>query len=326
MTQASTLENPVRTSARWLLAQPEIARLATINRDAVSTTAAAWVAKGVEAPTWPHHLHLNGATDADLAEYLLLLDGLNFCFWSSSEKWHVDHEGASYSGYYGLSVALRRYFAEYKGDASVMHLASMSYDRFAQVLRGRGELLLLPERFRIVQAMAKTLADRYGESALIFLQSAQGSAKQLVEKTVAELFSFDDSQIYREQHVSFHKRAQILVSDIWGAYNGQGVGQFRDMKYLTAFADYKLPQILFEYGILRLGAGLEATMRAKQLIPLGSPEELALRAGTIEAVELLSAALKSPALLPFQIDWLLWNESKQTPLAIPHHVTLTTSY
>ena len=35
------------------------------------------------------------------------------------------------------------------------------------------------------------------------------------------------------------KRAQILVADIWGCYQGQGLGQFDDIDELTMFADYR---------------------------------------------------------------------------------------
>lgn len=36
-----------------------------------------------------------------------------------------------------------------------------------------------------------------------------------------------------------HKRAQIFVADVWGAFGGAGPGAFRDIARLTTFADYR---------------------------------------------------------------------------------------
>ena len=35
------------------------------------------------------------------------------------------------------------------------------------------------------------------------------------------------------------KRAQILVADLWGCYQGQGWGRFDDVDSVTMFADYR---------------------------------------------------------------------------------------
>jgi hypothetical protein len=39
--------------------------------------------------------------------------------------------------------------------------------------------------------------------------------------------------------VFLYKRAQIFVGDVFGAFNGQGLGQFDDIDKLTMFADYR---------------------------------------------------------------------------------------
>lgn len=40
--------------------------------------------------------------------------------------------------------------------------------------------------------------------------------------------------------VGIYKRAQILIGDIWGACEGQGLGEFNDIDTITMFADYRL--------------------------------------------------------------------------------------
>jgi len=39
--------------------------------------------------------------------------------------------------------------------------------------------------------------------------------------------------------VSFYKRAQIVVADIWNCFDGKGLGAFRDIDAVTMFADYR---------------------------------------------------------------------------------------
>lgn len=51
--------------------------------------------------------------------------------------------------------------------------------------------------------------------------------------------------------VSFYKRAQILVGDIWACFRGEGLGAFYDIDYITMFADYRVPQVLIHFGAIR---------------------------------------------------------------------------
>jgi hypothetical protein len=39
--------------------------------------------------------------------------------------------------------------------------------------------------------------------------------------------------------VSLHKRAQILIGDIWACFQGEGLGAFDDIDTITMFADYR---------------------------------------------------------------------------------------
>ena len=61
---------------------------------------------------------------------------------------------------------------------------------------------------------------------------------------------FRDHAVYKGQQLTFFKRAQILVGDVWGAFGGQGLGRFDDIDELTCFADYRLPQLLNSLGIM----------------------------------------------------------------------------
>ena len=39
--------------------------------------------------------------------------------------------------------------------------------------------------------------------------------------------------------VSFMKRAQLFIGDVWTRFGGQGLGEFNDIETLTMLADYR---------------------------------------------------------------------------------------
>ncbi len=99
--------------------------------------------------------------------------------------------------------------------------------------------------------------------------------------------------------------------------------------WLTAFADYKVPQVLRQLAILRYVPGLAASIRARTLILAGSREEVEIRAATIWACERLRQRLADLGVhfLASEIDWLLWNRGQSLPPSVePYHRTVTPYY
>ena len=70
--------------------------------------------------------------------------------------------------------------------------------------------------------------------------------------------------------VFFYKRAQIFTGDVWGAFQGQGLGAFDDIAKLTMFADYRVPVVLKHMGILRYSDVLQAKVDAQEVLPAGA--------------------------------------------------------
>lgn len=82
-----------------------------------------------------------------------------------------------------------------------------------------------------------------------------------------------------------YKRAQIFVADLWGAFKGQNYGEFHDIKSITIFADYIVPAVLRELGILKYGSNLSCSIDSSSEIVPGSEEEVEIRACSVYAVE-----------------------------------------
>jgi flagellar biosynthesis protein FlhB len=97
--------------------------------------------------------------------------------------------------------------------------------------------------------------------------------------------------VYKGHQVFIYKRAQIFVADLWGAFKGQGLGEFKDVGSITMFADYVVPAVLRHWGILTCSQALVKMLDSLQELPSGSEEEVELRACTITAVERLREIL-----------------------------------
>ena len=281
----------------------------------------------LKIPPWEGHYHFSGEPER-LAHYLLLLDALNFCFWPEP-RWVIQYQGEKISGYWALAAALKRAFEEHSPLEDVRQLARITPDQLLRILGGSGEVPLLDERARILRELGQVLLEKFQGQATRLFQAADGSAVGLVHLLTSHFPSFRDQAVYRGQSVYFHKRAQILAADLHEAFGGQGWGALADIDRLTAFADYKLPQVLRHLGILRYDAQLAERVDAHRELPAGSPEEIEIRAHTVWAVELLRRELerRDTRLRAFELDRLLWHLGQRDEFrAKPYHRTRTIYY
>lgn len=100
-----------------------------------------------------------------------------------------------------------------------------------------------------------------------------------------DIVGFRDHSVYKGHQVFLYKRAQIFVADLWGAFKGKGYGEFNDIGEITIFADYIVPAVLQQLGVLKYSAALAGTIGANGEIGSGSEEEVELRTCSVCAVE-----------------------------------------
>ena len=309
------------------------------------------------------HIHFFDGTERTL-NWMALLDALNFCFWGDSPRpravergaaatpppdldtiprWRVHWRGTWYNGYNALAVALRRAM-----DAGIplwdaAYLARLDEVTLAKILRPDPDengiavpIPLFMARLAHAREVGRVLLENYDGQFANVITAAQGDAVALALSIVANFPSFDDAAEWRMPdgmgtpvQVRFFKRAQILVADIASAFDGQGWGAFTNLGDLTAFADYKVPQLLRRLGILDYAPDLAARIDRLELIPPGSPDEIAIRAATIWGVEWLRRALAARGMLvtPAAIDYRLWLAGQQSHAQDrPYHRTRTIYY
>jgi hypothetical protein len=260
----------------------------------------------VPVPAWDYAHHFFDGTEKTVT-YVFLLDALNFSFWGEP-KWHVKQVRRDADGYWGLAAALKSAVESDPRFLDAAFLATLAPEELSRALEGNVEIPMFVERWRNVQELGCVLRDHFGASAARFVEQAHGDAGKLASLVAQNLSSFRDTTIHDGQAVNFYKRAQILAADLYGSFGGEKWGAFRNLQDLTAFADYKLPQLLRAWGILRYGPGLARRVDAKKPLARDSAEEIEIRASMIWGVELLREALaeRGRNLTSVQTDWFLW--------------------
>ena len=331
----------------------EHARFVRINPRAIERAADTLAQNQVAPPAWNYELHYHDGT-ARTVNYLFLLDALNFCFWGKP-KWRVEYHGKKLDGYWALAASLKRAAETHPDFLDAEFLAQITPQQLADALRGTGVIPLFAERWRSARELGTTLKNLWNCQAARLVECAAGDAARLARMIVENLASFNDIAVYElidaatrrrgdtatftasprrrvaasnYQEVRLFKRAQILVTDLWGAFGGKEWGAFENVAALTAFADYKLPQILRAWKILEYTPALAKRVDAQIQLGAGSREEVEIRAAMLWAVEFLRDALarRGRALMSIQVDWILWEASQTLEEMKPYHRVRTIYY
>ena len=305
----------------------ENARHVKINHAAVERAAETLAEKQVAPPAWNYDWHFQDGTPRTI-NYLFLLDALNFCFWGKP-KWGIDYNGEKLNGYWALAASLKRAIQKDSQIADAEFLARISPQELADVLTGTGNIPLFPERWRNARELGTVLKNLWEGEAARLVECAERNAPRLAQMVAENFASFNDIAGYDNHEVRFFKRAQIVVTDVWGAFDGKDWGEFDNIDELTAFADYKLPQILRAWGILKYAPSLARKVDAQIELAAGSPNEIEIRAAMLWCVEFLREELgkRGRNFWSIQVDWILWQASQEKSKGMkPYHRVRTIYY
>lgn len=306
------------------------ARHVWVDQRAVEALAQRFVDSSLAVPGWDERYHWSDGTRHTLTA-ILVLDAWNFCFWPEpgEEKWSVTYQGETVNGYKALAACLKRAIEEGVKLYDPKVLVGLNKTKLKKIFRGQGEIPMLEERLRNAKEVGEVLLRDWEGDFCNLLAACEGSAVSLTEMIAENFSSFRDVAIYYGREVKFYKRAQILVVDLAGAMPEEPLVQFHDIDQLSAFADYKIPQVLEAYGVLRYSPQLEAQLERLEKLPPGDRQEVEIRAAMVWAVEWLREALgrRGRKVSAFEIDWMLWNLG-QEPLDYerPYHRTRTVFY
>lgn len=257
-------------------------------------------------------------------------NAVNFSFWGEP-KWTIAADGQQFDGSAGMLQALRRGIAEGFDLLNAHFLAQLDEATLSIILRGNVQIPLFAERLRFLNLLGQHIVDNYGGAFANFVNTADWDAGKLVLKLAAELPDvFDDSTEYRGQTIHFYKRAQLVPAHLHDLCRSGGIPHLlRGFDQLTAFADYKVPQLMRSLGIIAYSASLEERVDAMEELSAGSDEELEIRMATIWANELCTRAIRQriPTATAAQVDGLFWFAGQRPNAQLkPYHRTCTTNY
>ena len=279
--------------------------------------------------TWYDRYHFHDGTERTV-NWLLVLDALNFCFWAEkdSPRWRIEYRGELLNGYWAEAASLTRAVEEGIPLWDAEYLSTMSSDVLAHIFRGEENIPLFEHRLQHIHEVGCILLERFQGQFARAVEQAQGSAVQLALLLTKNFSSFYDVASYRTHEVRFFKRAQICVADLFGSFHGKSWGAFYDLDKLTAFADYKLPQILRHFEVLEYDPTLAERIDNQKLLEQGGEEEVELRAATVWACELLRREITSRGhpITAAEIDQRLWLLSQNVTGMRPYHRTRTIYY
>ncbi|XP_057960320.1 uncharacterized protein LOC131152469 isoform X2 [Malania oleifera] len=250
-------------------------------------------------------------------QYLFVLDALNFCFWPDKDL-NYDH----------LALGLKEALENDKSAFDADRLQQYTGPQLRELLKWPRLLPLEDERVRLLHEVGLELEQSFDGKASNLVKSCDKSAVKLVALITRHFPGFRDHSVYKGHQVFLYKRAQIFAADLWGAFKGKRYGEFCDIGSITIFADYIVPAVLQQLGVLRYSSSLASSIEANSEIGSGSEEEVELRACSIYAVEKMRELIKLKSgkqVLSVELDLWLWSFGIQCP-SLQHHRTLSIYY
>ncbi len=257
-------------------------------------------------------------TLVDVAWFFWTQSALNYCYWYHDADGTLQHwvyKGKK--GFSGLVVLMQDLYNTtplYSGDTNAIYaylgeLAStdmwglpLDTQRFAQLREVFA--FVGPEPFRRIFAKAKQANGSWHMSADL--------AQELAD---AYPYSFEDPD--------FLKRAQLALGMTGANFMARGQQVSFD---LTAYADYRVPQVLRHLGIINYAPDLAAKVDGGRLIAPLSVDEVAIRSATLYACAELA---RLSGLTDAHIDAWLFLQTREDAFvqaAKPFHLSKTAAY
>lgn len=266
--------------------------------------------------------------DKEKLHFLLVFNAISYSYWGEP-KWTIKYKRERYDGSWAMIASIGKAIENGMPILDPRFLSNMSKKDFVKLTEGNIEIPLLEDRLNMIREVGKVLIEKYDCDFTNLVNSSNGDAIKLLELLIENFELFKDTSKYNKKHVYFYKRAQLLIADIFQAFQGNGVGKLKNISKITACADYKIPQMLRKFGILEYDEELSKKIDNNVRIPKGSKEEVEIRANTIWAVELIKDNLKDKIknIDSIHVNDHLWLLSQtKSPDNNPYHLTRTTAY
>lgn len=259
----------------------------------------------------------------DIVNFLLIYDSIDFSFWGNP-KWTINTEKKELDGGIALLHCIFNLFNNRDSVEVYQQLENITLDEFKEVLKGNIEIPLLEERYRIITSIAKKVNTKMNGNFYNYIKKINID-KQMFETIINNFNSFKDTRSYKGKTIYFYKLAQLLTSDILHVIE---IKEKTKVNYsnLIGCADYKIPQVMQEFGILEYDKELISLLDNKTEIEENSEYEVEIRASMIIVINYIWEQIDK-SIDRIDINDFIWSKGKdKTKKYKPYHLTRTTSY
>lgn len=254
-----------------------------------------------------------------IINFLLIYESINFSFWGEP-KWTIDTNIGKLDG----SIALLYVLLQYVKESKSTDFSSMSKKEFLKILKGNIKIPLFEERFKIIKEVSAIVNDKMQGNFYQYIKDITSDI-ELFETIIANFPSFKDERLYNKQTIYFYKLAQLLTSDIL---------HIREQKekikvnytHLVGCADYKIPQVLREFGILNYDNNLAKIVDNHIEISINSIYEVEIRANMITVINMINKKLNYKYCRIDINDFIYMQKNIKNFKMRPYHLTRYTNY
>ena len=259
----------------------------------------------------------------DIVNFLLIYDSIDFSFWGEP-KWTINVNRQFLDGGIALLHCIFNLFNNHDSRLVYKEIENMSLDQFKEILKGNVDIPLLEERYRIIIGIAKIVNKKMNGSFYDYIK-AMNTDKEIFETILNYFSSFEDTRTYQDRTIYFYKLAQLLTSDILHVIKNKEHIEV-DYSNLLGCADYKIPQVMQEFGILEYDDELSLLLDSKTEIKENSEYEVEIRASMIVVINYIWEQI-GKSIDRIDINDFIWVKGQdKTKKYKPYHLTRTRSY
>ena len=240
---------------------------------------------------------LNKVDKKILGNFLFILRSLDFQLWSFIQNWQYKND----KGFFGLMERVIDLFCIINTNNKQINFAL-----FKKIISPKENLTLTKIRYKIFKSALDWL-EKYDNSFDNYFEENKNGYDFCIN-----LFNLEK---YRDFYKNFYflKPNQLLYLEYILAKGL--IKKYKDeLESLTIFADYKIPQIFINFGLIGLPEIYLRKLKEGKIIKKFSLLENELRLASILLGEELSKKLKIPS---YKIDNTLWWLSHKMKLKIP---------
>lgn len=257
----------------------------------------------------------------DLVNFLLIYHGIGYCYWGNP-KWRIKTKKEIIDGSFALIYLFKKNIDKYNNFLDFSKLKNWDFNVFKEFLKGESELSLLKERYNNFIAISKIVSEKFNNDFYSYIKDINSDI-ELFDIIIKNFSAYIDYRKYKGNEIFFYKRAQLVVSDILHIKEIKE-NIVCDYSNLIGCADYKIPQILREFGVLEYNKELSEKIENRTILLENSEEEIEIRANTIVAINEIKKLFKGVSSI--EINDMIWWLSQTKKAKKPYHLTITTSY